>query len=143
MFTYLYVFWTSNICTAYREVWENDLDVTFKVERGCLLIVYMFISLQDDLNVDKFVLECRRRVSMETLRDDLTVYLKVLKTAMIELINKDYADFVNLSTNLVSWNHSILEVEMSFKSAESMNQNYLLKFLLTRLKFNSNDKEIY
>ena len=103
----------------------------------------MFISLQDDLNVDKFVLECRRRVSMETLRDDLTVYLKVLKTAMIELINKDYADFVNLSTNLVSWNHSILEVEMPFISAESMNQNYLLKFLLTRLKFNSNDKQIY
>lgn len=39
---------------------------------------------------------------METLRDDLGIYLKILRNAMIELINKDYADFVNLSTNLVS-----------------------------------------
>jgi len=35
------------------------------------------------------------------LRNDLNVYLRILQSAMIELINKDYADFVNLSTNLV------------------------------------------
>ena len=57
---------------------------------------------QEDFNVDHFVVECRRRVPLETLRDDLNIYLKILQTAMIELINKDYADFVNLSTNLVS-----------------------------------------
>ena len=51
--------------------------------------------------MDKFVIDCRKRVPLETLRDDLSVYLKILKSAMIELINKDYADFVNLSTNLV------------------------------------------
>ncbi len=51
--------------------------------------------------MDQFVIECRRRVSLETLRDDLSIYLKILQSAMIELINKDYADFVNLSTNLV------------------------------------------
>jgi hypothetical protein len=38
--------------------------------------------------------------NLEMLRDDLGVYLKVLRSAMIELINKDYADFVNLSSNL-------------------------------------------
>ena len=54
-----------------------------------------------NFNVELFVVECRRRVSLEDLRDDLSVYLKVLSSAMIELINKDYADFVNLSTNLV------------------------------------------
>ena len=48
-------------------------------------------------------MDCRRRVPLETLRDDLHVYLKILRSAMIELINKDYADFVNLSTNLVSY----------------------------------------
>ena len=37
---------------------------------------------------------------LETLRDHLGVYLKILRSAMIELINRDYADFVNLSTNL-------------------------------------------
>lgn len=37
---------------------------------------------------------------LEGLRDHLGVYLKILRSAMIELINRDYADFVNLSTNL-------------------------------------------
>ena len=48
------------------------------------------------------MLECRRRVQLEDFRDDLSVYLKILRSAMIELINKDYADFVNLSSNLVN-----------------------------------------
>lgn len=48
------------------------------------------------------MVECRRKVPLEMLRSDLHVYLKILQSAMIELINKDYADFVNLSTNLVS-----------------------------------------
>ncbi len=52
--------------------------------------------------MDRFVVECRRRVALETLQEDLNIYLKTLQSAMIELINKDYADFVNLSTNLVS-----------------------------------------
>ena len=58
--------------------------------------------MQDGFHVETFIMECRRRVSMELLRDDLSVYLKILQSAMIELINKDYADFVNLSGNLVS-----------------------------------------
>ena len=57
---------------------------------------------QPDFNVETFIVECRRRVQLESLRDDLALYLKILQSAMIELINKDYADFVNLSTNLVS-----------------------------------------
>lgn len=47
--------------------------------------------------------DCRKRVQLEALRDDLELYYKLLKTAMVELINKDYADFVNLSTNLVNF----------------------------------------
>lgn len=52
--------------------------------------------------MDQFVSECRKQVQLEELREDLELYYKLLKTAMVELINKDYADFVNLSTNLVS-----------------------------------------
>jgi len=63
--------------------------------------------MKNDFNVDQFVVECRRRVPLETLRDDLNIYLKILQTAMIELINKDYADFVNLSTNLVGLDKAI------------------------------------
>ena len=51
--------------------------------------------------MEHFVVECRRHVTLDVLRNDLHLYLKVLQSAMIELINKDYADFLNLSTNLV------------------------------------------
>jgi len=62
--------------------------------------------------VDQFVLECRRRVQLEDFRDDLSVYLKILRNAMIELINKDYADFVNLSSNLVRNLKTLITVEL-------------------------------
>ncbi|MEE6475327.1 hypothetical protein FKM82_010709 [Ascaphus truei] len=57
--------------------------------------------MKDGFDVDHFVSDCRKRVSLEDLRNDLEHYYRLLKTAMVELINKDYADFVNLSTNLV------------------------------------------
>lgn len=63
---------------------------------GCLSF------FQDDFDVDQFVSGCRKQVQLEEMREDLELYYKLLKTAMVELINKDYADFVNLSTNLVS-----------------------------------------
>ncbi|XP_051881118.1 conserved oligomeric Golgi complex subunit 2 isoform X1 [Pristis pectinata] len=63
--------------------------------------------LKDDFDVDHFVSECRKHVQLETLRDDLELYYKLLKTAMVELINKDYADFVNLSTNLVGMDKAL------------------------------------
>ena len=31
------------------------------------------------------------------------MYMKILQSALVELINRDYADFVNLSSNLVSY----------------------------------------
>ncbi|MEQ2204175.1 hypothetical protein XENOCAPTIV_009120, partial [Xenoophorus captivus] len=61
----------------------------------------------DDFDVDQFVAECRKQVQLEEMREDLELYYKLLKTAMVELINKDYADFVNLSTNLVSCFHYV------------------------------------
>ncbi|KAK3093714.1 hypothetical protein FSP39_019157 [Pinctada imbricata] len=65
------------------------------------------VFMKDNFDVDQFVMECKRRVQLENLRDDLNVYLKILRSAMIELINKDYADFVNLSTNLVGMDKAI------------------------------------
>ncbi|KAM9698788.1 conserved oligomeric Golgi complex subunit 2-like isoform 2-T2 [Dama dama] len=57
--------------------------------------------MKEDFDVDHFMSDCQKRVQLEALRDDLELYYKLLKTAMVELINKDYADFVNLSTNLI------------------------------------------
>lgn len=54
-----------------------------------------------DFQVDEFISKCRRKVSIECLRRDLDSYYRTLKNAMVELINKDYADFVTLSSNLV------------------------------------------
>jgi len=48
--------------------------------------------------------------TLETLRDDLGAYLAKLRAAMIELINEDYADFVNLSTNLVGLDKDIAKL---------------------------------
>ena len=59
-----------------------------------------------DFNVDEFVSTIRKRVTIECLREDLDGYFRTLKNAMVELINKDYADFVALSANLVSNVHA-------------------------------------
>ncbi|MBN3292335.1 COG2 protein, partial [Polypterus senegalus] len=67
-------------------------------------------TLKDDFDVDRFVSECRKNVQLEELREHLELYYKLLKTAMVELINKDYADFVNLSTNLVGMDKALTQL---------------------------------
>ena len=60
------------------------------------------VLIEKEFNVDEFVSAIRKRVTIECLREDLDSYFRTLKNAMVELINKDYADFVALSANLVS-----------------------------------------
>ncbi|NWI13422.1 COG2 protein, partial [Crypturellus soui] len=67
---------------------------------------------QPNFDVDHFVSDCRKRVQLEELREDLELYYKLLKTAMVELINKDYADFVNLSTNLVGMDKALNQLSV-------------------------------
>lgn len=62
--------------------------------------------------MDNFLHEHRKNSSLETMRDDLGVYLKILRSAMIELINKDYADFVNLSKDLIGLDKAINQLEV-------------------------------
>nr|XP_037841952.1 conserved oligomeric Golgi complex subunit 2 isoform X2 [Chlorocebus sabaeus] len=68
--------------------------------------------MKENFDVDHFVSDCRKRVQLEELRDDLELYYKLLKTAMVELINKDYADFVNLSTNLVGMDKALNQLSV-------------------------------
>ncbi|XP_068838143.1 conserved oligomeric Golgi complex subunit 2 isoform X2 [Capricornis sumatraensis] len=68
--------------------------------------------MKEDFDVDHFVSDCRKRVQLEALRDDLELYYKLLKAAMVELINKDYADFVNLSTNLVGMDKALNQLSV-------------------------------
>uniref|UniRef100_A0A8B9LPS5 Conserved oligomeric Golgi complex subunit 2 n=1 Tax=Astyanax mexicanus TaxID=7994 RepID=A0A8B9LPS5_ASTMX len=68
--------------------------------------------MKDDFDVDRFVAECRKHVQLEQMREDLEQYYRLLKTAMVELINKDYADFVNLSTNLVGMDKALNQLSV-------------------------------
>ncbi|XP_031558431.1 conserved oligomeric Golgi complex subunit 2-like [Actinia tenebrosa] len=63
--------------------------------------------IKDSFSVDSFVTSHKGSASLDTIKNDLEEYLKSLKAALIELINQDYADFVNLSTNLVGLDKSI------------------------------------
>lgn len=67
--------------------------------------------MKKTFSVDEFLHENRNAGSLEIIRDDLGVYLKVLRSAMIELINQDYADFVDLSANLIGLDRKISGIE--------------------------------
>ncbi|KAJ4444222.1 hypothetical protein ANN_06013 [Periplaneta americana] len=68
--------------------------------------------IKKSFSVDQFLQNHRKKANLETLRDDLGIYLKVLRSAMIELINKDYADFVNLSSNLIGLDKAINGIQV-------------------------------
>lgn len=70
-------------------------------------ILFQSSPFQKTFTVDEFLHDNRNSANLETIRDDLGIYLKVLRSAMIELINEDYADFVDLSANLIGLDQSI------------------------------------
>ena len=43
----------------------------------------------------------QRGVTLEVLKDDLATYRKILQSALVQLIDREYADFVHLSSSLV------------------------------------------
>ncbi|XP_053981638.1 conserved oligomeric Golgi complex subunit 2 isoform X1 [Hylaeus volcanicus] len=67
--------------------------------------------IQENFNVDTFLQEHKKSSKLETMRDDLGIYLKLLRSAMIDLINRDYIDFVNLSSNLIGLDKSINDLQ--------------------------------
>ncbi|XP_043265322.1 conserved oligomeric Golgi complex subunit 2 [Colletes gigas] len=67
--------------------------------------------IQKNFNVDTFLQEHRKSSKLETMRDDLGIYLKLLRSAMIDLINRDYIDFVNLSSNLIGLDTAINDLQ--------------------------------
>ncbi|KAM7540050.1 hypothetical protein Aperf_G00000036271 [Anoplocephala perfoliata] len=68
--------------------------------------------LNDDFDEDAFILDrLKMGISLQTLHDSLLQYFNILKNSLVELINRDYADFVNLSTNLVGLDKIIKSLE--------------------------------
>ncbi|CAP21868.1 Protein CBR-COGC-2 [Caenorhabditis briggsae] len=67
---------------------------------------------RDDFNVERFMNLARQKADLKTIQQDLRLYLKSVQNSMIELINDDYADFVHLSSNLVSLQESLNKIEL-------------------------------
>ncbi|KAM8703334.1 hypothetical protein ACLKA7_008024 [Drosophila subpalustris] len=75
--------------------------------------------MKENFSVDEFLHKNRNAPSLELLRDNLGLYLKGLRAAMIDLINEDYADFVNLSANLVGLDQSIETIQRPLEQFRS------------------------
>lgn len=55
----------------------------------------------DTFDVDHFVASARKHLPLSSLQVQLREQVQQVQTAVVELINKDYQDFVALSSNLV------------------------------------------
>lgn len=61
---------------------------------------------------ESYISDLRRYVPFDTLRTELKSHLAALKSELVELINRDYTDFVNLSTKLVDVDGAVLRMRM-------------------------------
>lgn len=66
--------------------------------------------LQPEFDSEAYISDLRTLVSFDTLRSELQTHLASLKHELIDLINRDYADFVNLSTKLVDVDGAIVRM---------------------------------
>ncbi|XP_071699985.1 conserved oligomeric Golgi complex subunit 2-like [Rutidosis leptorrhynchoides] len=66
--------------------------------------------LNPNFNSELYISDLRTFVPFETLRSELQSHLSSLKHELVELIIRDYADFVNLSTKLVDVDAAVLHM---------------------------------
>ncbi|KAI8882841.1 COG complex component [Backusella circina FSU 941] len=75
-----------------------------------------------EFNPDAF-LSSRRYLGLERLKSELNGHLKLLKTELVELINRDYQDFINLSTNLKGVDKEIEKLKLPLIQMETQVQD--------------------
>ncbi|XP_031260478.1 conserved oligomeric Golgi complex subunit 2 isoform X2 [Pistacia vera] len=68
------------------------------------------LFLSPTFDSEFYISELRTFVPFETLRSELQAHLSSLKHELIDLINRDYADFVNLSTKLVDVDAAVVRM---------------------------------
>lgn len=66
--------------------------------------------LQEDFDSEAYISDLRTFVPFDTLRSELQSHLSSLKHELVDLINRDYNDFVNLSTKLVDVEGAIVRM---------------------------------
>lgn len=72
-----------------------------------------------DFSGEAYIADLRKFVPLDTLRAELRSHLRLLKGELVELINRDYADFVNLSTKLVDVDGAVLRMRMPLNDLRS------------------------
>lgn len=70
---------------------------------------------ESEFSPESFIAQ-RRHVPLDRLKKDLSAQQKTLKNELVELINQDYTDFINLSTNMLGLDHLILELNQPLQS---------------------------
>ncbi|XP_074278563.1 conserved oligomeric Golgi complex subunit 2 [Silene latifolia] len=65
------------------------------------------LFLSQTFNPETYISDLRTFVPFQTLRSQLQSHLSSLHHDLVDLINRDYADFVNLSTNLIDVDHAV------------------------------------
>ncbi|XP_024027150.1 conserved oligomeric Golgi complex subunit 2 isoform X2 [Morus notabilis] len=68
------------------------------------------LFLSPNFDSESYISELRTFVPFDTLRSELQSYLSSLNHELIDLINRDYADFVNLSTKLVDVDAAVVRM---------------------------------
>ncbi|KAI8375844.1 oligomeric golgi complex component, COG2-domain-containing protein [Blakeslea trispora] len=63
-------------------------------------------------------LSSRRHLGLERMKVELNNHLKLLKSELVELINRDYQDFINLSTNLKGVDKEISQLKTPLTNIE-------------------------
>jgi len=74
-----------------------------------------FTHSRSDFDVQRIVEMARRRASLDQLHNDLRMYLRSIQNSMVKLINEDYAEFLNLSSNLATMRESIEKLSGEFE----------------------------
>ncbi|KAI8580015.1 hypothetical protein K450DRAFT_238952 [Umbelopsis ramanniana AG] len=69
-------------------------------------------------NADQY-LTSRRHLGLAGLKTELNGHLRQLKSQLVELINRDYADFVNLSTNLKGLDKVMANLQLPIQDMRS------------------------
>lgn len=72
-----------------------------------------------DFNSETYIAHLRKFVPLDSLRAQLQTHLRLLKSELVELINRDYTDFVNLSTKLVDVDGAVLRMRMPLNDLRS------------------------
>ncbi|CAG8513317.1 6870_t:CDS:10 [Ambispora gerdemannii] len=86
-----------------------------------------------DFNCDKFLAN-RRHLPLDELKRELNAHLRSLKNELVEMINRDYASFVDLSTKLKGVDKVIEEISQPLRKMREEQVRFTLQGVVDSLE---------